>query len=359
MAQSNDIVASFATQNIGYIGSKSKLSQSILNSIALYTNKSIKNTIIGDLFSGSGQMSKIFKQNGMNVIANDTESYSYFILSANLNSGYTKNIENIIETINLKINNLKNITDKNNGLIYLNYCEKGIDNRKFFIPDNANKIDISRKHIETLYKTKNITLNEYNFLVASVITSADKVANTSAVYGAYLKQYKASANKNFVLLPIHQENKKETIDKHIIYKNDIMDIYTNDNYDIVYLDPPYNNRQYSKNYHVLNVIANYDSDVEIYGKTGLLKNSFVSDFCKKSTITALFDNLFKNLKTKYIFLSYNNEGLISKEEITKIIKKYCKNYTINELDYKRFKSNKINEANQNKEVIEYLFCCEK
>jgi adenine-specific DNA-methyltransferase len=297
-------------------------------------------------------MSRIFKDNYMNVIANDSELYSFYILSAHLNSNYTDKINNLITQINSNIENIQ-FEDNYDGLIFQNYSEKGEKKRMFFTPINAGKIDYCRKYIQN---ELDITQNEFNFLIASLIVSADKIANTASVYGAYLKKYKVSALKSFVLIPIHTNN-NELLNTHVIYKDDIMNIYNENSYDIVYLDPPYNSRQYSKNYHVLNYIAEYDDKIIPYGVTGLFKDCFISDFCKKSEIENLFDKLFKELKTKYIFLSYNSESLLSKEKIENIIKKYCDNYEIIETDYNRFKSNSNKKTE--KQIIEYLFCCQK
>jgi adenine-specific DNA-methyltransferase len=340
------------TQNLGYIGSKSKLSTSILENIKKFINEPLNDKIIGDLFAGAGSMSRIFKDNYMNVIANDSELYSFYILSAHLNSNYTDKINNLITQINSNIENIK-FEDNYDGLIFQNYSEKGINQRMFFTPINAGKIDYCRKYIQN---ELDITQNEFNFLIASLIVSADKIANTASVYGAYLKKYKVSASKSFSLIPIHTNN-NETLNTHTIYKDDIMNIYNENSYDIVYLDPPYNSRQYSKNYHVLNYIAEYNDKITPYGVTGLFKDCFISDFCKKSEIENLFDKLFKELKTKYIFLSYNSESLLSKEKIENIIKKYCNRYETIETDYNRFKSNSNKKTE--KQIVEYLFCCEK
>ena len=338
--------------NLGYIGSKLTLSDSIIENIIKFTNESIENKTVGDLFAGAGSMSRKFKENKCKVIANDSELYSFYIISAHLQGLYTENVKTIIEDINNILSKTK-LDSKFNGLIFNNYSENA--NRKYFTPLNAQKIDIVRKYIQSKFDNKCIDINEYRFLIASLIVSVDKVANTASVYGAFLKKYKTSATKDFILLPIHKNNIDYEF-HHTVYNKDIMDLLDKDTYDIVYLDPPYNSRQYSKNYHLLNYIINYDELTELYGITGLFKDCFISDFCKKTEIERLFDDLFKNLKSKYIFLSYNNESLITKEVILKIINKYCSKYELIETDYNKFKSNKNNNE---KKIKEYLFCCQK
>ena len=89
--------------------------------------------------------------------------------------------------------------------------------------------------------------------------------------------------------------------------------------DVLYLDPPYNARQYCSNYHVLETIARYDN-LELSGVTGLRDSSSQkSKFCSKRTVVETFEDLIKNAQFKYIFLSYNNEGLMSLDTIKEIM----------------------------------------
>ena len=90
-----------------------------------------------------------------------------------------------------------------------------------------------------------------------------------------------------------------------VYNQDINSRIGNISGDILYLDPPYNARQYCANYHVLETIARYDNPV-LKGKIGLRDNSNQKSlFCSKKTVTKVFDDLIANADFKYIFLSYN------------------------------------------------------
>ena len=61
---------------------------------------------------------------------------------------------------------------------------------------------------------------------------------------------------------------------------------------------------------MLETIARYDNPVLI-GKTGLRDyQDQKSAFCSKRTVAKVFEDLIINAKFKYIFLSYNNEGLM-------------------------------------------------
>ena len=97
-------------------------------------------------------------------------------------------------------------------------------------------------------------------------------------------------------------------------------------------------------------------NVTLKGKTGIPGDCFISPFCKKGeTVEKAFDLLFSKLKTKWVFLSYNSESIVSKEKMLDIMKKYGTASVI-ERDYKRFKSF---EYNKDVDIKEYLFCLHK
>ena len=191
----------------------------------------------------------------LKIIANDLEYYSYIINFAQLCVPYTNKLKDIITKLNgeLKDNNINKVIE-GYKLITNNYSPKGIDKRMFWTEENAISCDYLRYRIDSLLKNNDITINEHNFLVASLLCTMDKVANTTSIYGAFLKKFKKSASVLIELKPIHTSEIKENINQVTnldINSNEILD----KTYDIVYLDPPYNERQYSSNYHPLNYLA--------------------------------------------------------------------------------------------------------
>jgi adenine-specific DNA-methyltransferase len=221
----------------------------------------------------------------------------------------------------------------------------------FFTNDNAKKADAIREFIQTEYKENRINMYQFNFLLASLLVSIDKVANTSAVYGAYLKEYKTSALKTLLLKPIHI--KTDINPENTVY-NELAEVFSEPDakyYDIIYVDPPYNQRQYSGNYSPLNYIVEYNKDIVLKGKTGLIENYNKSKFCKKTDIKNTFDSLISGLNCKYLIISYNSEGLLSMNEFKKILikKGTVKLYIIK---YAKFKAQQNVEK---KYVEEYLW----
>ena len=225
--------------------------------------------------------------------------------------------------------------------------------RNYFSDFNGKKCDAIRQELEKLYKNKEINKHQYNYFLASLINSIDKCANTVSIYGAFLKSLKKRAEKNFKLelLPIIEGNKKGKV-----YNEDVNSLIKKVKGDILYLDPPYNSKQYSTNYHLLETISRYDNPV-IKGKTGLrVCNKQKSKFCSKPQVKQVFEELISNANFKYIFLSYNDEGLMKLEDIKRILEKYGE-YRYFATNYKRFKSDKDKNRNYKKSsTIEYLHC---
>jgi len=318
---------------MNYIGSKFKLS-SWIKEVIKNTTK-IKNPIFCDIFAGTGIVGRVFKKEAKQIIANDIEYYAYV-----LNRNYIGNHKDLKEKLEI-IDYLNNLEPRDDGFIYNNYCSPA--GRLYFSDENGKKIDTIRSEIE---KFKNDE-DTYFFLLASLLESADKVANTASVYGAYLKKLKISAQKPLVIEPaIYEENDNE----HQVFNEDANILIKNIEGDILYLDPPYNHRQYGANYHLLNTIAEYKPFTP-KGKSGL-REYFKSSYCKKSEVVKSFEDLIKQAKFKYIFLSYNNEGLMSEKDIKNIMSKYG-NYSLVKKEYQRYKADS-NRVYKDDKTYEYL-----
>jgi adenine-specific DNA-methyltransferase len=342
-------------KRLNYIGSKFQLLDWITQHILEHTKwRSFEDKIIADLFAGTGVVSYHFRNLNSIVISNDSELYSHIITFAFTKSCFTEKCREIIENIQKEIQENKYVNTF--GFITKNYSPFESNERKFFTIDNAQRIDYIRNCIEMLKET--ISLEEYNFILASLLISADAISNVPAVYGCYLKDFKVKAIKELILLPIHTNTILPRCESNTFH-SDVLntDFLSSFETDLVYLDPPYNERQYSKNYFPLNVIAKnlFIEEPVLKGKTGIPVDCFISSFCKKGEVEKSFNLLFSQLKTKWIFLSYNSESLLSKEKIVDLMSKYGTASFV-EKSYKRFKSY---EYNNDLEIKEYLFILRK
>ncbi len=332
---------------MNYIGSKNKLSSWILEVVENTIQQPLSERVFCDLFAGTGIVGRTFKPLVKQVIANDIEFYSFILLK-----NYIENHQEIPSAENY-IRQLNKLAGKK-GFIAEEYGENGKAERLFFSEKNAEKIDACRQQIETWKASEEISENLYYFLLASLLESADKVANTASVYGAFLKKIKTSAAKELVIQPAEFV---ATENAHRVFQEDANKLIQQIEGDILYLDPPYNARQYGANYHLLTTIAKYDTFAP-KGKTGL-RDYYKSVYCKRKEVAAEFEELIKKAKFSYIFLSYNNEGLMPPEVIKTIMSKYGK-YSLATKNYQRFKADKTeNRKHKANATIEYLHILEK
>jgi adenine-specific DNA-methyltransferase len=354
---------------MNYIGSKLSLLEFLEESISAVVDKNCD--IFCDLFAGTGIVGSYFKKKGYKIIANDIQYYSFV-----LNRHYIGNNKELnFAKLTKAISNLKNIEIKSRkdfvcnylsnlkgvkGFIYKNYCiggtvDKG-EPRQYFSDENGMRCDAIRQKIENWKEQNLISEDEYYFLLASLIESIDKYANTASVYGAFLKKLKKTAQNSFILKPAELIINDQG---HKVFNEDVNKVVGRITGDILYLDPPYNQRQYATNYHLLETIAKYDNP-KVHGKTGLREyQNQKSLYCSRAQATRAFKDLILEAKAKYIFLSYNNEGLLTLDDIKEIMSirgKYG-NFT---KEYIRFKADKSESrnyaANKTVEYLHYVIC---
>lgn len=315
-----------------------------------------------DIFSGSAVVGRFFKRM-FSIISNDSLYFSYVLQRAlivineylpfsnlnlnNLSRDSKKRIYQVLEYLN----NVKGVE----GFIYKHYtpASKDIDGieRKYFSINNGKKIDAIRIKIEEWFKNSYISEDEYFYLIASLLFAVQKIANISGTYGAFNKFWDPRAYKPIRLRYIEIIPSEFN---HTAYNEDIFSLLKKVYCDIAYIDPPYNSRQYIDNYHVLETIAKYDNP-KIKGKTGLRKyrDNEKSVFCSKKDVQGALLKLLTELKAKYILISYNSDGLLSKNQIIQTLKEIgLEKVKCYEIPYRRFKSN--NNFKKSK-VNEYLF----
>mgnify|MGYP003394251754 FL=1 len=228
--------------------------------------------------------------------------------------------------------------------------------RQYFSDENGMRCDSIRQKIENWKKEKLISDDEYYFLITSLVESIDKYANTASVYGAFLKKLKKTAQNSLILKPAELIINDQD---HEVFNEDINKVAGKITGDILYLDPPYNQRQYATNYHMLETIAKYDNP-KIHGKTGLREyQNQKSLYCSRTQVKKAFKDLILKAKAKYIFLSYNNEGLMTLGDIQEIMSLRGKygNFT---KEYNRFKADKSENRNytasKTTEYLHYVVC---
>lgn len=329
---------------MNYIGSKYSLLDFIENGIEEVSGYNEGNSLVfADLFAGTGIVGSTYKSKGAYVIANDIQYYSYV-----LNKHFIENIPPLDSDLIEVLNSLNPLS----GFIYNNFCKGSGSGRNYFTNENGKKCDAIRAYLEDRHAKDEITDNEYFYYLASLINSIDKCANTTSVYAAFLKHIKKSAAKKLELslLPVISGK------PGVVYNEDVNELIKKIKGDILYLDPPYNTRQYSANYHLLETIAKNDNP-SLRGITGLRDyRSQKSRFCSRKKACEALNEIIEDADFKYIFLSYNNEGIISPEQISEIMSGYG-TYRVFTKEYKRFKADSDSHRRiAGSEVTEYLHC---
>ena len=275
----------YSLQNRRYIGNKYKLLSFIEQ--VLY-EENIKYNSVVDLFAGTGVVSDFFMSHNKKVVINDNLYSNYVFYNAWLSGGeYSRN----------KIEELIDYYNRSNGFLRENYFSNTFANTYYSYSD-ALRIGSIREHIEGIKSS--LTKREYYIVLSSLLYTADKIANTVGHFEAFLA--KPPKEKGVVLENLNI--KKYNIDPDI-YQEDANILVRNIKSDLLYLDPPYNARQYVNFYHVLENLAEWKK-LPVYGKT--LK--FICDEKKsqysQSKATLALSDLVNNTNTKYILLSYNN-----------------------------------------------------
>ena len=241
-----------------------------------------------DIFAGTGVVGDRFKKKNIKIISNDILASNYFAIKAFLGTSDV-NLNSIEEKI-LSLNSLATKED--------NYFSTHFGNT-YFTLENARKIGAIRERIEAIASDE----NEKAVLIASLLYAVDKVANTVGHYDAFRKTLD-TVQPLRLLVP---EFSSEDNQNNEIYREDANKLIRKISFDVLYIDPPYNSRQYSDAYHLLENLATWDKP-PVHGIAKKMNRDHLkSEYCLKSAPEA-FADLIRNAKCKHILVSYNNTG---------------------------------------------------
>jgi len=359
-------------QSFNYLGSKMKLLDFIKDTVCDYTNKSSYKevTSFADICSGTGVVSFDVLKGGCNkILTNDIQNYAYVVSSVWSKNGMDiQKLKKIVDGLNDELSKVQEIDlpnvdnlDTGSYFIYTNYTEAGPDYRLYLTKMNGYKTDYIRTHINRLRERGDLNDKEYRLLLKLLLYAVSSVSNIASVYGAYLKKYKKVALKNIVLNWSLVESLVDDDIQHECYNSNISDLLNSkdfSDYEVVYMDPPYvANRSYHDNYHLLETISRYDNP-KIKGKTGLRELvDTKSKFCSKRDAFEEFKVVLSKIRSRYIFISYSSESVVSKSDMMELLENAGWNdVKCYEKQYQRFKSNKNSDEKQPKNIIEYIFC---
>lgn len=373
-------------QLITYIGNKRSLLPFIKQGVEIVQKELNKEFLhCFDVFSGSGIVSRFLKSYASSITTNDLETYAKIISSCYLSNKSSINfdeLEKIHSELVKSTTNEISTCELNNtcpGFVSELYAPKDEDNvqfgeRCFYTPYNAKYIDIIRQKI-----TDEVPMELQKFFIAPLLSEVSVHANTAGIFKGFYKNSRTGKGqfggngknaleriKGKIELPlpifsnfecpsyIFQEDANTLILDEMLYNH-----LPEKEFDLAYIDPPYNQHPYGSNYFMLNLIANYQRpDCEKISRvSGIPKDWNRSSFNRKRDAAESFTNLVSSLRAKYLMVSFNSEGYISKNEMINILEKVG-TVTVLDISYNAFKGSR-NLKNRDIYVSEYLFIVKK
>jgi adenine-specific DNA-methyltransferase len=329
--------------NRRYIGSKYKMLDFISD---VLEKEKISFSSFFDLFGGTGIVGDHFNNEETKIYINDLLKSNYLSYLAWFGNEKI-NKKKIRQYIN-EYNNLNNLEE--------NYFSFNFSNT-YFSEENCKRIGFIREDIENKYLNNIINNRERAILITSLLYALDKIANTVGHYDAYRKNGDLNYQLKLSMLNL-KTNKNNKNNK--IYNEDANDLVKEVKADVFYIDPPYNSRQYSDAYHLLENVATWEKK-EVFGIAKKMDRTEIkSKYCSVSAFLA-FKDLIANIEAKYIIVSYNNMGTngvsrsqakIKDEEIISILRKKGE-LSIYETDFSQFTTGKGKRKNHK----ERLFVC--
>ena len=373
-------------QLITYIGNKRSLLPFIKQGVEIVQKELNKEFLhCFDVFSGSGIVSRFLKSYASSITTNDLETYAKIISSCYLSNKSSINFDELekihSELVKSTTNEISTCELNNScpGFVSELYAPKDEDNvqfgeRCFYTPYNAKYIDIMRQKI-----TDEVPAELQKFFIAPLLSEVSVHANTAGIFKGFYKNSRTGKGqfggngknaleriKGKIELPlpvfsnfecpsyIFQEDANTLILDEMLYNH-----LPEKEFDLAYIDPPYNQHPYGSNYFMLNLIANYQRpDCEKISRvSGIPKDWNRSSFNRKRDAAESFTNLVSSLRAKYLMVSFNSEGYISKNEMINILEKVG-TVTVLDISYNAFKGSR-NLKNRDIYVSEYLFIVKK
>ncbi len=328
-------------QNRRYLGSKAKLVDEIRNLVNRYCKDA---EVFADVFAGTGVVAAAFPE--MRLVTNDILFSNYICHQAwFLSEPYSKRkIADLIA--------MYNVANPDTG----NYMSENFANT-YFSETNCRKIGFIREDIEQRFNQGMINCREHALLVTSLLYAMDKIANTVGHYDAYRKVAELHVPLE-LRLPVPPRCTKEGNE---CFNEDANTLVRRLKCDILFLDPPYNSRQYSDAYHLLENVARWEKPTVKGVARKMDRHGLKSDYCTKQAEAAFVD-LIESADAKYIILTYNNmqnkgnersNARLSDDVILKALKRKGRT-SIFSISHKAFSTGK----SQRQDNEERIFFCE-
>lgn len=331
------------TQGIKYAGSKLKL----LPQIASLVDELDVKTIF-DGFSGTTRVSQLFAQLGYRMISSDISEWSYTLGVCYLrNKRDPHYYQELIDHLNSIPGYEGWFTENYGGVDNNGSAIQNDGSKKPWQVHNTQKLDAIRDEIDAL----NLSQVDKAVALTALLLAMDKVDSTLGHFASYLKDWSARSYKMMKLkvpnVYVNQEN-------HIVIKDDIFNVLKEVSADFAYFDPPYgsNNEKmppsrvrYASYYHLWTSIIKNDKP-NLFGK--VLRRTDTCDGVAASIFEEFrrddegcfiavkaIERLIKEVKSRYVALSYSSGGRATAEELNEVLNRHGKLVKTIELNYKK------------------------
>lgn len=353
-----------------YIGNKTKLLPFLRSAIA---RLGIAPGLAHDAFAGTAAVGRALKSDGWRVHSSDVMTYSYVLQRAYVVAARIGSFDALAAAdravcaaltgrrgakITAIANHLASGVAPLDGFFARHFSPAG--GRMYFTDENARRIDAARTALHEWHGAGLIGDDAFYVLLASIIEGADRVANTAGVYAAYIKKWQSNALRPFDVLvepPIRSGS------RCVAHQGDAIAVaQALGPVDLLYVDPPYNTRQYAGYYHVPELIARgwFDNAVTLRGKTGLIADRQQrSAWCSRRQAPGALRDLLAATGARHVLVSYNSEGVIDDRELRAILRDAAIDGRVRRstLRYKRYRADSDREGRRYKgdEVTELLY----
>ncbi|HEX6940414.1 MAG TPA: DNA adenine methylase [Longimicrobiales bacterium] len=350
-----------------YLGNKTRLLGFIRD---VLRRRGIGGGVAVDPFTGTASVASALKRWGFRVVAADIMEFAHVFGRAYVQtatepcfSALADELDGHPPTLAGVIAYLDRLPPEP-GFLHEHFTPGGEEGRRhgrmYFTPANAARIDAIRATLQRWRADGRLDDDGFHLLLAALIEAADRVANTAGVYAACIKSWQPNARRPLRLRTPRfvpgagcralRGDARAIVDEH-------------EPFDLLYIDPPYNTRQYPAYYHIPELIAVgwFDGPVRLRGKTGLLPDQDKrSDWSRRSRCAEALEELVASARCRHIVMSYNTEGIIPEETIARVLKRYGRagTYAKYRRRYRRYRSDAdgAHRTYRGDEVHEVLYC---
>lgn len=340
-----------------YLGNKTRLLPFILRTLERLR---IAPGVAADPFAGTASVARALKRAGWRVHAGDLMAFSYALQVARVELDRTPRFParrlgtaSSREERSLSYRRLlerlaaEAEAARTDGFLTHHFTPAGPPGRRhgrmYFTPDNASRIDAIRSRIARWHTAGALDRRREQLLLATLIEAADRVANTTGIYAAFVKSWQPNAKRPLELRPLRPTPPSNGPAGCTAFRGAADRLLERvGTLDLLYLDPPYNSRQYPGYYHIPELLAEgWDPPPPLRGKTGLIPDADRrSDWCRRSKAEGALRRVLDAADARHILFSYNDEGLLRRGTIETALRERGRTdtYRLFNRPYRRYRS---------------------